>query len=193
MKKNVFYLFLISISLISFISCSDDDTHATAKIDFIGYLKSIDFSDHIIDEEDSSDEELSDKTDSNDTELDDDSDKPKTEDGYDYTDAITKAFAEMKFIGEKSVITESASVNINDISYAQLICFQQVEPKLKARFDNVQLSDVLAALYANDYANLNKLGYYNPEQIPLKNIKATIVYTAYTLLDYKFTFDLNLK
>ncbi len=180
MKKIILFLVtIIGISLL--LSCSDEDPHATAEVSFQGYLVDLDFSDKLNEEEATPDSDEGANVSAQ-----------KTEDGYDYTVAIQDAFSELNLIGQNSVITETVTVNVNDITTAQIICYQQAKPKLDSRINAITMLDVLSALYKTDMENMNKLGYYSLNDIPLKIIKAKINYYTAASPDNYFSYDLNL-
>lgn len=174
MKKVLLLFAIIILGVVVILSCSSDDSLAKAEMSFQGVLIAVDYSDKV--EEDVIDEESGLETEtSEDSDLNEESDA-KTEDGYEYEKAIAEALADLSIIGEKSLIKESAKVDISDINYARALCFQQAKPKIDARIDQLTFHQVIYAIYKVDMENMNKLGYKSPDEIPLKYIKATINY-----------------
>jgi len=172
MRKFFLLSAMIIIGVMVIVSCSSDDSLAKAEMTFQGVLIAVDYSDKV--EKEVIDEESGTETDE-DSDLNEESDA-KTEDGYEYETAIAKALADLSIIGEKSLIKESAKVDISDINYARALCFQQAKPKIDARIDMLTFNQVIYAIYKVDMENMNKLGYKSPDEIPLKSIKATVNY-----------------
>ena len=172
MRKFFLLSVMIIIGVLMIVSCSSDDSLAKAEMSFQGVLIAVDYSDKV--EEEITDEESGTET-AEDSDLNEEP-EAKTEDGYKYETAIANAFADLSIIGEKSLIKESAKVDISDINYARTLCFQQAKPKIDARIDQLTFNQVIYAIYKVDMENMNKLGYKSPDDIPLKSIKATVNY-----------------
>ena len=186
--KNVLLLsLLIFVSVLAFVSCSSDDDLARAEMSFQGVLMDVDYSDKIEEAEESESEEMKVEEEPKESE----EPASKTEDGYEYETAIAKALADLGIIGEKSLIKESASVDVSDINYARYKCYEQVKPKIDNRINQLTFNQVLYSLYKNDMENMIKLGYNSPEEIPLKIIKSTVNYYS---PDWPyFTYNIVLK
>ncbi len=178
MKNKIYFIVVLAVIGLFFIACSSDGTYSEAEVSFQGVLMAVDYSDKNADDE-TSDDKISEDEKSED---DDSGSDNKTKDGYDYTDAIAKALADMNIIGEGSVITEYARADVSEIAYAQIMCYNQALPKLNDRIGTITFEDLMKYIYKNDTENMNGLGYYTPDDIPLTFVKAHVEYHSATLL-----------
>ena len=177
MNNKFLFISFFTVIATLFGACSSDGTYSEAEVSFQGVLTSVDFSDQNNDDETPVDEMS--ETEISEEELET---EKKTKDGYDYTDAIAKALADMNIIGEGSVVTEKARADVSEIAYAQIMCYNQALPKLNDRINAITFEDLMKFIYKNDTENMNSLGYFKPEDIPLTFVKAHVEYQSATFI-----------